>query len=218
MNLGDAYVIAWALAEEYQKREQARMDDLSAKNFVWRVGCLVLRVKNQILEYLDDIQLSEINGDINGAFNNWVRYDSRDKLLLENINLSLDRIEGKIDAKLKSHLNNILKINLFPLYIVAVGFRSTALAEYKHRFITDNNTKIQYTESIRQMWKRALENWNLIDEIVQEINNNRFSNPEIEVRGNFDDVWFIARYKIDGNWRGEKDTSRYSGEMSSWRT
>ena len=99
------------------------MDDLSAKNFVWRVGCLVLRVKNQILEYLDDIQLSEIKGDINGAFNNWVRYDSRDKLLLENINLSLDRIEGKIDAKLKSHLNNILKINLFPLYIVAVGFR-----------------------------------------------------------------------------------------------
>ena len=64
MNLGDAYVIAWALAEEYQKREQARMDDLSAKNFVWRVGCLVLRVKNQILEYLDDIQLSEIKGDI----------------------------------------------------------------------------------------------------------------------------------------------------------
>lgn len=178
MSIETVSAIVKALAEEYAKREQAKEDNARAQKIIKEVISLVNKTRDQIIDYLDKINQSKKIEQYDGACNSWERYDGDDEDLLNAINLKLDDVEGAVRGVYESDLSKDLKINLFPRYMIVVGFRSIALSEYKHKYAKTVTKKETYTNAIRNMWKRSRDNWSKVEPLIKEKNRSRFSSAE----------------------------------------
>jgi hypothetical protein len=196
-----------ALAEEYKKREQAKEDNIRADAIVRRVGTAINNAKREILHYLDELEITHVNGGFKGIMYSWNEYSSR-REDLAGIKERLAVVLGNITSTFDSGLSNELKINLFPSYLIVVGFRAVCLSEYKYKFATTLQERNTYTRVIRDMWKEALEYWKIVDQLIWDELWRRFSDPEISsIKGddpsgeNCDEGYYEVGYFLDGNWQ-----------------
>lgn len=172
------YQVFSTITEEYAKREQAKEDKQRADQIIGEVSNRIDKAKNEILAYLDEHKDADLRGKINGLTINWRTYQSEH---LKSRILDIMSMTNTILGTLKSHINSNLdvefRIKTFPRYFIVTGMKSVIWSEYKYRYVSDTQTRQNYTNEIREMWNEALDYWPKMKDIMYAEHVKRFSGP-----------------------------------------
>ena len=226
--------IAQAALEYYKGREEARENAQQARTFLNQISAKI----NQVINLITNTRLDDLRGDVRGvqtklddykATNNsqfLVDVISRSADILGDLSIIISRIDTQFDYAIEA----------YNLYIVLVGLRSIAWAEYKYIF-SSSPTEIENINGlIRTLLTEAIE---YTDEVMTELlekTNNRFG--ELEEAWTYDVITIPSegmdtgdsqiakyyktwRYLFDNQWTRASKTSSYvlgrKNAHSQWR-
>lgn len=135
-----ALVLARAILDEQEKREAAAQDTQLANSIIAAVKTVIEQSVQQILDFLKQEQLDQIEGSVDGLFKTFVRYaaDPSGTGNADRLRILIDDL-AKLIGQMEIDLGRIgsdedRALNTFPVYASAVSLSALAITERRLRF------------------------------------------------------------------------------------